>query len=36
MVRPVELLPDRVDKDGIAGFGELIYAFGPQRHSEAN
>src|SRR6266481_1820783 len=28
MERPVKLLSDRVDKDGIPGFGKLIYAFG--------
>src|SRR5438309_11414035 len=36
MEGPVKLLPDRMDKDGIAGFGKLIHALGPQRHCEAN
>ena len=36
MKRPVKLLPDRVDKDGIAGFGKLIYALRPERHGKAN
>src|SRR5947207_12432493 len=36
MEGPVKLLPNRMDKDGIAGFGKLIHALGPQRHSEAN
>src|SRR5438309_1635180 len=36
MEGPVKLLPDRMDNDGIAGFGKLIHALGPQRHSEAN
>src|SRR5207244_12527208 len=36
MEGPVKLLPDRMDKDGIPGFGKWIHALGPQRHSEAN
>ena len=36
MEGPVKLLPDRMDQNGIAGFGKLIHALGPQRQSEAN